>query len=159
MVGILAMMGCVYKAPLAPKQNIKIDNAVLGAWQATDAAAGIADKLVVLEYTDTEYLVCYQGDKINMYFRGYPVKVEGISCVQLQLIGTADGVVKKEERKFNVLSYTASKDAIEIRLLNNEIIDAELATTEELQAAFAKNKDNAKLFGDAVKFTRVKAAK
>lgn len=162
MVGIFAMVGCVYKAPLAKKQKIKIDNAVVGLWQTADKAAeaaGAAGRLLVLEYTDSEYLVCYQDAKGSMYFRGYPIKVEGISCVQLQLVGNADGSVKAEDRKYQVVTYALAADALEVRILNGDVVSADLGTTEELKDAFTKNKDNEKLFSNPVKFVKVQAAK
>ncbi len=156
-VAALTMFGCVYKAPLAKKQKVKIDDSVLGAWQMVDEASKTAGNLLVLEYTDTEYLVSYKNEDATMFFRGYPIKVEGVSCVQLQLVGTGEGSIKQEDRKYNVISYTAAKDALTIKLLNTEVVDPNLGTTEELKAAFKTNKDNAKLFSDPVKFTKAKA--
>ncbi len=157
MVAALALVGCVYKAPLAQKQKLKIDSSVLGAWQLVDEASKVTGKLLILEYTDTEYLVSYKHEDTSMFFRGYPITVEGISCVQLQLIGSGEGSIKKEDRKYNVVSYTASKDALTVKLLNTEVVAENLGTTEELQAAFKANKDNANLFSQPVKFTKAKA--
>lgn len=158
-VAILVMGGCDYPFPLTEEHNISIDPSVLGHWEEVPQGGKAPDpneRMLIFKYTDTEYLVHYPTGKGGMYFRGYPIKIEGVSCVQIQLIGDVDGDVKKEDRKYQVVSYALSKGELEIRTLNTDLVDKDLQDSAKLRQAFLKNKDNKELFKDPGKFRRIK---
>jgi len=67
------------------------------------------------------------------YFPGYPIKIGGVSCVQLQAIGTDDGPPKKDEKDlFHVVSHRLAGAGLEIKILNTELVDDDLKTTDPL---------------------------
>ena len=159
-VATLVIAGCGgYQVPLTEEHNILIDQSFLGLWEEVphgDKPPNPDEKMLILKYTDTEYLVHYPAGKDGMYFRGYPIKVEGVSCVQVQLIGAADGDIKKEDRKYHVISYKLSNGELEIRTLNTDLVDKNLQDSAGLRQAFLKHKDNKDLFTNPGKFRKVK---
>ncbi|MBU1181395.1 MAG: hypothetical protein ABIJ52_02755 [Pseudomonadota bacterium] len=149
--------GCEYESPLTNEHNIPVDSAVLGLWetvQDNSETAGSSEKMLVLKYSDTEYLVHYPIGDEAFYFRGYPIKIGNISCVQVQLIGDANGDIKKEERKYQVVSYELSNGELEIKTLNTDLVNKDLKESNKLRKAFMKNRGNVELFQNPVKFVR-----
>ena len=154
----LFIAGCEYLAPLAGEHNIAIDPAVIGLWEEApegDKPPDPNDRMLILKYSDTEYLVHYPTKKDEGFYRAYPIKVDGISCVQIQQIGTADGDIK-DDRKYQVVKYSVSDGELEIRTLNTDLVDRDLRDTASIKQAFLKNKDNKDLFTNPGKFRRVK---
>src|SRR5512136_1031924 len=99
------IVSCEYQAPLIEEHSIPIDSSVLGLWEEVprDKRPNPDERMLILKYSDTEYLILYPTQKDGLYYRGYPIDVGGIPCVQIQLIGSADGEdIKKEERGFQV---------------------------------------------------------
>ena len=155
----LFIAGCQYLAPLTEEHSIAVDPAVIGLWEEIpegDKPPDPEGRMLILKYSDTEYLVHYPTRKDDGYYRAYPVKIDGISCVQIQLIGTADGDVKKGERKFQVAAYSVSNSELEIKTLNADLFDKDLRDTASFRQAFLKNKDNKDLFANPGKFRRVR---
>lgn len=155
---VLVIAGCVYEAPLTEEHTIPIDPSVLGLWEEVpegDKPADPNERMNIMKYSETEYLVHYPTGKYGMYFRGYPIKIEGVSCVQFQVIGNADGDIKKEERTYQVVSYALSQGELEVRTLNSDLVDKNLKDSAGLRQAFIKNKDNKDLFREPGKFRRV----
>jgi len=113
---------------------------------------------MILKYSDTEYLIHYPpGGNDEAYYRGYPIKIGGVSCVQLQIIGTDDGPLKKNEKGlFHVASYRLTEGQLEIKLLNTDLVDDSLKTTDGLREAFLKHKENKELFNDPNVFRKIK---
>lgn len=149
--------GCEYESPLTNEHNIPVDSEVLGLWetvQDNSETAGSSEKMLVLKYSDTEYLVHYPIGDEAFYFRGYPIKIGNISCVQVQLIGDANGDIKKEERKYQVVSYELSNGELEIKTLNTDLVNKDLKESNKLRKAFMKNRGNSELFQNPVKFVR-----
>jgi hypothetical protein len=157
---VLLFCGCEYEAPLTKDHTIAIDSSVLGLWEVIPDAAKEKEKkerMMILKYSDTEYMIHYPVQEGGMYFRAYPVKLGEVSCVQLQAIGTSEGPPDKEEKNlYHVASYRLKKAELEIKLLNTELVDDELKTTAALARSFLKHKGNKKLFINPGKFRRVK---
>ena len=159
-VGLL-VAGCVYESPFTTEHNIAIDSAVLGLWEELKPDKGVEPKedeqMMILKYSDTEYLIHYPTGKDGIYYRGYPIKIGGISCVQLQIIGTDDGPPKKDETElFHVVSYQLTDGQLEIKTLDTDLVNDDLKTTEELHKAFLKHKENKDLFKDPGVFRKKK---
>lgn len=155
----LFLAGCEYEAPLTEEHSIAVDPAVLGLWEpAPDEGDDPAEdeQLMVLKYSDTEYLIHYPVGKDGTYYRGYPIRIGGILCVQLRIIGTEDGPSEKDEKRlFHVASYQWIDDKLEIKVLNTDLVSDDLKTTEELREAFLNNKENKELFVDPGLFRKI----
>ena len=97
----LLLVGCVYEAPLTKEHKIPVDSAVLGLWEPIPDEGEEPkqdERMMILKYSDTEYLVHYPLGKDGMYYRCYPIKIGDVSCVQLQVIGTEEGPPKTDEK-------------------------------------------------------------
>lgn len=144
------LVGCEYESPLTKERSMAIDPAVLGLWEEKPDEGNKPkpdERMMILKYSDTEYLIHYPAGEDGMYFRGYPIKIGGISCVQLHIIGAKNGPPKKEQRKiFHVVSFKLKNNGLEIRTLNTDLVNKDLKTAEELRKAFLKHKDNKDLF-------------
>ena len=108
-IAVLLITGCEYESPLTKEHNIALDSAVLGLWAVipdNGEEPKPNDRMMILKYSGTEYLIHYPVGKDGVYFRGYPIKIGGVSCVQLQAIGTDDGPPEKDEKDlFHVVSH------------------------------------------------------
>ena len=160
-VTVLFLAGCKYESPLTKEHAIPVDSSVLGLWepQPDEKEESAADeRMMILKYSGTEYLIHYPpGGNDEAYYRGYPIKIGGISCVQLQVIGTEAGMPKREVKDlFHVVSYVLKKGILEIRTLNTDLVDNDLKTTEALVQAFLNHKDNKDLFTNSVRFKQIK---
>src|SRR3989339_1314739 len=107
-----------------------------------------------LKYNDTDHIVHYPNGKDGMYFRAYPVKIDGKVYVQTQLIGTKDGAVENKDRRFHVVAYSASGGIMEMNLLNSDLVDKNLQDSAKLMESFLKSKDDKNLFKDPCRFKK-----
>lgn len=140
---LLFLSACKYTVPLAGKSELVIDHRVLGQWRQI---SGNDRHVMVLPYTDKKYLVVYQTDDQALYFRGYPIKFNVESYVQLQFIGTSEKVIADENQKYDVLRYDIKEDKLTVALLNDEVIGKDMKTGEALREAFRQQAGNERLF-------------
>lgn len=140
---LLFLSACKYAVPLAEKSGLPVDDRVLGQWQQVSGGDG---HVMALPYTDEEYLVVYRADDQGLYFRGYPIKLNGGNYVQLQFIGTSEKVVADENRKYDVLRYVIKGSELSVSLLNNNVIGKDMETGEALREAFQQQVGNENLF-------------
>lgn len=158
---VLFLAGCKYETLLTKEHAIAVDLSVLGLWEPQPdgrEGPGANERMMILKYSDTEYLIHYPpGGNDEAYYRGYPIQIGGISCVQLQVIGTEDGMPKRDIKDlFHVVSYELKKGILEIRMLNTDLVGSNLKTSEALAQAFLNHKDNKDLFTNSVRFKQIK---
>ncbi|MBU2621503.1 MAG: hypothetical protein KKD92_04200 [Proteobacteria bacterium] len=156
--------GCEYETSLTDEHKIPVDKAVLGLWEAVPEKKRVSDpkdrvsdseeRLMVLKYTDTEYIVHYPTGDEGFYFKGYPIRIGGISCVQIQLIGDSNGDIKSGDRKYHVVSYQFVNGELEIKTMNTDLVDKNIKDRNKLKTAFLKNKNKGELFTNPVRFKR-----
>jgi hypothetical protein len=155
---VLCFVGCKYEAPLTLEHSIPVDASVLGLWEAVPDGDG---SITVLQFSETEYLIIMpvsaKGDPI--YFRGYPMTIGDVLCVQLQLIGDDTQPVDRLEKDlFDVASYELVNGELVIRTLNSDLVGEGLNDTGSLVNAFLKHKNSKKLFVDPCRFKKKKQA-
>lgn len=156
--------GCEYEISLTDEHKIPVDKAVLGLWEAVPEKGIVSDpkdrisdseeRLMVLKNTDTEYLIHYPTGDEGFYFRGYTVRIGGVSCVQIQLIGDSNGAIKTGERMYQVVSYQFVNGELEIKTLNTDLVDTNLKDRNKLKKAFLMNKNKGELFINPVMFRK-----
>ncbi len=157
---LFCFTACEYQEPLSEKQNIAIDPALLGLWEPApekDEPKPSGEWILALKYSDTEYLIHYHTGSDSLYFRAYPLKIGDISCVQLQLIGNADGPLAKTEPAYQVAFVTLTGGEVTIRMINTSVVGPDLRGSA-LREAFLNNSKNSDLFREPVKFRRLKKA-
>ena len=154
----ILLAGCQYEAPIADNQGIPIDTAVLGLWEPQpegDQKPDPNNRMLILKYSDTEYLIHYPMGEDSIYYRGYPIKPGGVSCVQLEVIGTWEGPPGAREKKlYQVVNYAMKDGKLEVRTLNSDLFE-DRSTTAELKQTFLDQKDNPNLFRDPGIFRKV----
>jgi hypothetical protein len=155
---MILLASCVFESPFETTAKVPVDRSLLGRWE--EAASNeklVANHMLVLQHSENEYLVQYPEGEKAMYFRAFAVELAGQCCIQIQLIGAADdGPVKPENRKYHLLKVALNRDEVEIRTIKPEMLGKDLRDTESLRAAFSTHKDQKDLFGNPVKFRRVK---
>lgn len=154
---IFIFAGCEYETSLTDEHKIPVSKAVLGLWEAVpekNGDSGSKEYLMVLKYSDTEYLIHYPTGDEGFYFRGYPVRIGGISCVQIQLIGDSNGDIRMADRRFHVVSYQFVNGELEIKTLNTDMVDKKIIDRSKLKKAFLTNKNKRELFTNPVRFRK-----
>jgi hypothetical protein len=133
---------------------------VLGLWEPIPEKGGESfkdERMMILKYSDTEYLIHYPVEEDGLYFRGYAINIGGISCVQLQIVGNENGPLRRDEKDiFHVASYLLENGELHVTMLNAELVSDELTESEALRKAFLKHKGNKNLFANPGRFGRVK---
>lgn len=184
---LLFAVGCEYRQPLATEHSIAIDPNVLGHWEPLPGQKKEGkwdDQILILKYSDTEYLVCYtlldNGKRVTGYFRAYSMEISGVPSVQLQYLGAnelesnatllshirgdsderQDRVIEvdKHPKVFGVVRYDLKSDTLKISVLNKDLVDGGLTTTEELTKAFVEHKDDRHLFVNPRRYRRITAS-
>lgn len=155
---IVLLTGCEYEAPLTSEHSIAIDRALVGVWgEVPESGKDPAEpQMMILAYSETEYLIHYPIGDDGIYYRGYPVKIGDKACVQLKVIGTEEGPVEKGELQlFHVAKYTLNEGVLEIQLLNSDIVDNDLKTSDALYQAFLENIGEQDLFENPGQFRKL----
>jgi len=155
---LVLLSGCVYRAPVTTNHTIPIDPAVLGLWQAIPEPGKAVDAdetMLVLKYSDTEYVVRYPSGKDAMFFRGYPIKVADLQCVQIQLLGGKDQPADEDDHKYHIVAYRLAEGVLEVKTLNTDLIPSTSATGADVLKAIKANLANPDLFKDPGKFKKL----
>jgi hypothetical protein len=164
----LFLVGCEYESPLTKEHSISVDSAVLGLWELVPEKGEDSDqnmRMLILKYSGTEYLIHQFEGKYGMYYRGYPIKIGNVPCVQIESIGTENGPLDKDDIYvtpetnewpiFDVVSYALANGELTIKILNTDLVDNELKDSEALRKSFLKHKGNKDLFIKPDKFRRI----
>jgi hypothetical protein len=156
-VALLLLNSCVFEAPFESEAKIPLDSKLLGRWeQVKDNPGDSPNRMLVLQHTANEYVVEYPVGEKAMYFRAYGVELEGANYIQVQLIGTAEGPAKPEERKYHLLKVSVEGDALDMRTINADLLGKNLKDSTAMKAAFKAHKADADLFQEPSKFKRLK---
>jgi hypothetical protein len=152
------LTSCVFENPFEPEAKLPVDGRLLGRWEEVGTSdKSSVNRMLVLQHSDHEYLVQYPVGEKAMFFRAYAIELADERPVQIQLIGTAEGAVKLEDRKYHLLEVAATgEDGLEIRTIKPETLGKDLRDTESLRAAFTAHKNDAELFGEPMRFRRLK---
>lgn len=142
--------------------GIKIDRDLIGTWKSdprSESSNGEDYQIIIRKHSDTEYLIHLPDDEEDEYHRGYPIKVAGISCIQLKYIGeTENPKTPPMPPRFNVVSYEIKGDRLVGRVLDVDYVPTKVGKggTEALKREFEKHKGRSDLFLDAWKCRRQK---
>ena len=154
---VLFIAGCIYEKPFANPDNSPIDEKLLGCWKYSDNNKDKSSiEMLVMKYSDTEYLVRYVTGDNPLYFKAYNVTVGELKAVQIQWIGMEKGILANENRKYNLLKYKLERDSLEIRFINDLLVPKNITDSEKLRSKVIENSKDAKLFNDPGKFERIK---
>ncbi|HRU07648.1 MAG TPA: hypothetical protein P5137_17945 [Candidatus Brocadiia bacterium] len=153
---LVQLAACDYTAPLTSSPQAAIDRDLVGVWQST-ATEDENQTLLVLPLGQKEYLISFPaGQKDAMFARVCQCSCAGKTLAQIQWIGTAAGVVPDNDRVYQYASCALAGQELTIRLLNPDIVNKNVKTTEQLVRAIEAAKDHPALFREPMKFKRVK---
>ncbi|MEN8007342.1 MAG: hypothetical protein ABFS42_10030 [Candidatus Krumholzibacteriota bacterium] len=156
---IILTTGCVHEAPLTKEHTLAIDPALLGLWELVPGEAKgdpDEDRMVVMRWSDTEYLVQLPLGAEGDFFRAYPAEIGGRSLVQAEFLGncTRDWY-PPEKTFFPVVTYEIVEGILIVSSLNHEVVDVEITDSAALREAFLKNKDRQDLFSPPAHYRRI----
>lgn len=155
-VACVALAGCDYNVPLVKTPKLDMDAAVVGLWQRTKEDGQI-ERLLVLPLNKLEYMISFpSGSQDAMFARAWLCRSGGMTFIQLEWIGTAHGNLPEDRRVFQLAAYSVIGDALTVRMLNTDVVNKDLKSSDELARAIADNKSNPQLLRDKMVFTKVK---
>ncbi len=159
-LGAAILSSCLYDEPLAENSGIRIDPELLGLWERQpDDPSERADWMMVLKWSDTEYLVHQPAGDEGIYYRAYPIGPGGVSCIQLEVLGSGSGPVEEGSAgRFHVASCHLRDGQLVVKSINPELVAKELKTRKALQQAFLERRDDPHLFTEPMLFRRVAKA-
>jgi len=156
---LLALSACVFDVPLVTEHSIPLDEALLGLWEALPDDSDLSDepdRLLVLKFSNTEYLVEHRGAGSSIFFRAYLVEVAGVRAVQLQVLGdNVEPVGQGEPDLYSVVAYELAEDELTITELNTKLVDKDLPSSEALRQAVTAHKDAEDLFMDPLTYRKI----
>lgn len=157
----LLFAGCIYQAPLVKENTIPVQPELIGVWEKVSKEGSERkkrDRILILKFSETEYLIRNPLDGDGICYRAYQIELGGKSCVQLEAIGTDEGAPDWKDdtpRPYLVSSFEVNDDKLVMKWLNRKLVGDDLNTTEALQEAFLKHKDNEELFTDAAEYRKM----
>ena len=155
---LLVSAGCYYDSPITEEHSLPIDTNLLGVWQEISDLPDDSDRMVVLKLSETEYLVHYPVSKEGGYYRAYPFSLGGVQGIQVEVLGSGAGPVEQGEKDiFAVVSYSLADGDLELKILNEKLVDAELSGSAAIRGAFLENRGSEDLFVEPGMFRRVNA--
>ena len=152
---MLFCTACDYRVPVTNEHSIKIDENIVGVWeqQVDDGQKG--QKMLILKFSDTEYLVQYPLEKNSLYFRAYPFILNSNICIHIQLLGNADGFIGKIERPYQVLDCVLKDGGLNLKMLNTEVVNKEIQESSKLRDEIIAKSKAPDLFKDIGRFKQV----
>lgn len=158
-LAIILTTGCVHETPLTTEHTIAIDPELQGLWELVSGEARgdpDEDRMMIIAWSDTEYLVQFPLGAEGDFFRAYPVEIGGHSLIQAEYVGNyGRGLYPPEETFFPIISYGIVEGVLIVRSLNSEVVDDKITDSELLRKTFLKNKDRQDLFHPPAHYRRV----
>ena len=159
LIAILLTAGCVHEAPLTTEHALAIDSALLGLWELVPGEAKgdpDEDRMVVMRWSDTEYLVQMPLGAEGDFFRAFPAEVGGHALVQAEFLGNYSRDWYPPDKTFYpIITYEMVEGILIISSLNPEVVDVEITDSEALREEFLNNKDRQDLFNPPAHYRRV----
>ncbi len=160
----LLLAGCDFTVPLSGKPEMAIDGRALGLWERVKPN-GETERLLVMALNEREYILSWPKDaETELFARAHLFEFSGKTLVQLQWFGNSDGdapdddrvfgAVQDDDRVFQIAAYTMTGNALEIQLLNADLIGKDFQSSDELARALESNNDNPALFRDEMIFKK-----
>lgn len=151
----LVLAGCDFTVPLSAAPELPIDTRAVGLWEMAKPN-GNTERLLILPFNDHEYFISWpEAASTELYAKAHLFNFSGMVLVQLQWFGNSDGAVPDDDRNYQIASYAITGDALEIQLLNTDVIGKEFQSAADLATAIEANKSNPDLFREKMIYKRV----
>lgn len=156
---ICTLSACVFDVPLTTEHNIPIDKEMLGLWEALPEDLDKSeepDRLLILRFSDTEYLVEHSNGGSSLFFRAWLAEIEGVRFVQLEVLGdNIEPVGEGDTDLYSVTSYQLTDDELIVTELNTALVNKDLPSSEALRAAFIAAKGSEDLFVEPLVYRKL----
>ena len=157
---LFILTACDFDVPLVGEASLPIDQALLGTWEAIPEDRDeqkTPERIVISQESAKLYVIEHIDGESIIYFKGWLAELEGSHFMQVEVTGDNDKgpVGAEDDNLFSVVSYALDNGKLVVRSLNTDLVDAELADTVALQAAFAANRDNPSLFHEPGRFRKL----
>lgn len=147
----LLLCSCVYDAPFEEKATIAVDPALTGTWGKLPAKGeniDEEDRLVIVPFNATEYVVVESPAKEALYFRAYSIQIEHEQYVQMEWLGM-------KENQYHLSRYSIEGDVLTVSLLNRDVVSADLKDSAALRAALLAHRADPDLFTDTSTYRKI----
>ena len=143
----LLVAGCNYDVPLTAQPTRKVDARLLGDWVGVDQHDQREELMHVRQLDDSTYVVSMDHD----IYRAFHSDFTDTAFVSVQDLNS-------DERKYVYFVWQLSADGAQLSLkgVSNKVVPEETKGREALQKLIKANLANPKLYGDEIKFTRMK---
>ena len=142
-MAVILTAGCVHQAPLTTEHSIAIDPEILGLWERVPGESKgdpTEDRMVILKWSDTEYVAQSPMGEKGDFYRAYPVEIGGRHLIQAESLGSSWGEIYKGERvDYPILTYRIVEGILIISTLNPRVIDINITDTDILRETFLAN--------------------
>ena len=151
--------GCIHQAPLTTEHNIAIDYDLLGLWERVPGEAKgdpTEDLLVILPWSETEYVAQIPMGEKGAICRAYPVEIGGRFVLQARSLGSSWGEVYEGDRvDYPIIDYRIVEGILMVSTLNPRVVDENITDSEVLREAFLANINRQDLFEAPSHFRKV----
>lgn len=158
LVAVILTAGCVHHTPLSTDHTIAIDPEFLGLWELIPAEAKgdpAEDMMVILKWSETEYVAQVPMGEKGDFYRAYPVEIGGMQVIQAQSLGSAWGEIHEGDRVvYPIISYRIVEGILAISTLNTQVVDEHITDAEALREAILANINRQDLFEPPAHFRR-----
>lgn len=150
----LFLGSCIFKVPFVEEATVKIDLGLLGAWEEKVGEGEKSHRMVVLPFSEKEYLIHYPAAEDGIYYRAYLIEMGGKQYVQLQALGTHAGLPEKLKTPYTLARCSQLDGSLELQMIKNKVIDANIDSSTLLRESFQTHKEE-ELFDEPSTFLRV----
>lgn len=151
----LMLCSCVYDVPLVAEAVVPVDSAVTGTWQLVPEEGKAEEpdgRIVVLPFSATEYVViCSPGEKDQMIFRAYPVRIDDLQLIQLEWLNDSPEL----KNRYHVCRYILDGGMLTVKTLNDKIVGSGITDSKALRETLLANRDNPDLFQNPQRYRKI----
>ncbi len=154
LLSILLLGGCIYDVPLVEKAEVPVDPALTGIWQMIPDEGTLEDpddRLVILPFSKTEYVAISGQSDAALYFRAYPVRLDGMELIQLEWLQVEPG----GDERYHVCRYTLENGVLTVETLNDDVVGRRITDSKALCKTLLVNRDDPELFEDAARYQKL----
>ena len=150
LVCVFVLGGCgAYTVPITAKPTHKIDERFLGTWVSKDTTNTTKDKIQILKFDSSHYLVKLNDD----LYRAYHSDVSKTPFITVQILVNPEPDTPKTEYAYLVCKLT-DDGVLHLSVVNAEIVPYETNNSSSVRRILKKNLNNPALFEEDTQFIK-----
>lgn len=146
LIVLFSLTGCIYDVPLVEEAEIAVDPSLVARWEPLPGEDGTdgSEMLVILPFSETEYICVLEGDDDAMYFRAYPILLDDMTLIQLEWLLPDKN--KGEISPYHICRVTLTDDILSVEYINEDVVSSDIKDSASLRDAVLANRENPDLF-------------